>query len=111
MFVAEKSLTMGKVYSTDYRHWHASSEKYTGGDSLVSLLQAGWAIHTVACREYTLTGGRTSRIYQCHLKLETASMEMGVIANPFVTRLVEQSIVQSSLASTYMDDKHRLHHP
>lgn len=92
---------MGKAYPTDYRHWHASSQKYTGGDSLVSLLQAGWTIHTVEYREHPLTGGRASLIYQFNLKLETASIEMLVIANPFVARLIAQSVVQPSLASTY----------
>ncbi len=92
---------MGKMYPTDYRHWHESSEKYTGGDRLVSLLQAGWTIHLVECQEYPLTGGRIALIYLFNLKIETASIKMSVIANPFVDQLIAQWRAQPALAGTY----------
>lgn len=73
-----------------YRHWHAASEKYTGGDSLLTALQLGWKIDTVTLQEYCLLRNRTSTIFYFCLKHKDETIVMPVVASPFVTRLFAQ---------------------
>ncbi|MBZ0290136.1 MAG: hypothetical protein K8I30_21105 [Anaerolineae bacterium] len=74
-----------------YRHWHPASERYTGGDSLLTALQFGWTIDVVTLQEYRLGGDRTSTIYYFRLKRRDETVVMPVIASPYVTRLFAQS--------------------
>jgi hypothetical protein len=91
---------MAMDYPQAYRHWHVNSETYTGGDSLVSILRNGWIIHTITPQVHGLSGNRTVHVYQINLKRGTVQVNMLVIANPVVTRLLDQHVAQPLLPST-----------
>ncbi len=76
-----------------YRHWHAGSEKYTGGDALITALDNGWRIDGVIFRqEFWLAGVRRVCIF--HVDLTSSSGEktrMLVTQNPFITRFLHET--------------------
>ncbi len=78
------------AYQDMYRHWHADSERYTGGDALNTALDEGWTIKdVVGFQEIHHMGARGTVIY--HFELTRGSDEavtMPVVGNPYVDRLV-----------------------
>ena len=77
------------------RHWNASSERYTGGDSLATALEDGWIINDLTTVEDHLYHGTHVRVYHLNLKRGDHSTEMRVVANPYVSRMVA-AIAQSA---------------
>ena len=71
------------------RHWNASSERYTGGDSLATALEDGWVINHLATVEDHLYHGTQVRVYHLGLKRGNDCTEMRVLANPYVTRVID----------------------
>lgn len=70
------------------RHWSASSERYTGGDSLATALEDGWVINHLASVEDHLYHGINVRVYTLGLKRGNDCAEMRVLANPYVSRIL-----------------------
>jgi hypothetical protein len=76
-------------------HWCPRSEAYTGGDSLLSALDAGWVMNTLVFAQTVWHGGsRPTTIYYFELKHGSRMMTMPVIGNPFVDRLIIQKSLQ-----------------
>ncbi len=74
-----------------YRHWSPVSEKYTGGDALVTALDEGWAVENVIFRqEFWLAGVRRVCVFHIDLRRDDEAAKMLVIQNPYVTRLVHE---------------------
>ncbi len=74
-----------------YRHWSPQSEKYTGGDALLTALDEGWSVDGVIFRqEFWLAGVRRVSIFHLDLHREDESARMLVMQNPYVTRLVHE---------------------
>ncbi len=72
-----------------YRHWHAPSERYTGGDSLVTMIEAGWSVGEIArIEEHWLSPTRRVRVIHFELKRQGDTQFMSVISNPYVENLV-----------------------
>ncbi|MBZ0293119.1 MAG: hypothetical protein K8L99_11195 [Anaerolineae bacterium] len=73
-----------------YRHWSPVSEQYAGGDALYSFLMTGWEIATnvVFYEEIWLNGVR--RICICHIELKKDDqiIEMPVLENPYVHKML-----------------------
>ncbi len=77
------------------RHWHAESEKYAGGDALMTRLNDGWMLkETVFLEEYWHAGVRLVTIYHCELELDGESEKMPVLANPYVGRMLNSLSLQ-----------------
>ena len=77
------------AYQDIYRHWHAASERYTGGDALNTILDEGWSINDiVSFQEVHHTGARGTVIYHFDLTRNDETVTMPVIGNPYVDRLV-----------------------
>ena len=73
-----------------YRHWHSGSEKYTGGDSLATLLAHGWQMRSLVFEDiFYCSGSRPVHIYHFELVRGDESASMSVLVNPFVSRLVQ----------------------
>lgn len=73
------------------QHWCPSSEQYGGGDCLITLISAGWVLAERIYIEYKrFNGNRRTTIYHCRLTRGEDTMEMPVIENPYVARLVWQ---------------------
>jgi hypothetical protein len=77
------------------RHWCAPSEKYAGGDCLLSALDDGWEIDPlVRCEDHWHAGVRRVPVYHFTLTRNGEEMKMPVISNPFVERFVRHSDIQ-----------------
>jgi hypothetical protein len=71
------------------RHWDGVSEKYAGGDSLLTALYTGWKLPEVVFVErHWHAGSRRVNVYHFKLTCDGDSLTMPVIGNPFVTRLL-----------------------
>lgn len=78
-----------------YRHWHAHSEKFAGGDALATLLLTGWLMRdAVFVDTYWLSGSREVRVYHFELLRDDQSVSIPVIGNPYVERLIALHQVQ-----------------
>jgi len=71
------------------QHWCPRSEKYAGGDALVSLLNAGWQVQKPILYENAwLNGGRHVTVYYFELEKNNDYVKMPVLANPFVLNII-----------------------
>jgi hypothetical protein len=80
-------------YHMDYfdvsQHWHPESEKYAGGDALVTLLAEGWEIQReVGVEDRFFAGLRSVSVYHLTLKRGDETMKMPVIRNPYINRII-----------------------
>ncbi|MBN8638290.1 MAG: hypothetical protein J0M07_23465 [Anaerolineae bacterium] len=72
-----------------HRHWDSRSERYTGGDALVTALDDGWLIRGVVFRqEHWLAGVRRVTVYHVELVRDGQRRKMMVLQNPYVTKLL-----------------------
>ena len=79
------------AYAHLVRHWHAESEKYTGGDALFTALDNGWEIgDTVLYEEHWNAGAQCVVVYHFQLTQGDETMTMPVITNPFVQRMLAE---------------------
>ncbi len=78
------------AYQDIYRHWHAESEHYTGGDALNTALDEGWTINdVVGFQEIHHMGARGTIIFHFELtRGENEAVTMPVVGNPYVDHLV-----------------------
>jgi hypothetical protein len=77
------------AYQDLYRHWHAESERYTGGDALNTALDEGWIIkEIVGLQEVNHIGARGTVVYHFELSRKDETVTMPVVGNPYVDRLV-----------------------
>lgn len=72
-----------------HRHWDDISERYTGGDALVTALDEGWAIRGVIFRqEFWLAGVRRITVFHVEIEREGERRKMQILQNPFVTKML-----------------------
>jgi hypothetical protein len=77
------------------RHWHAASEKYAGGDCLLTAINNGWnIIPPVLAEAHWRAGSRCVMVYHFTLERRGETMTMPVITNPFVERLIADSALR-----------------
>ncbi len=82
-------------YMDVVRHWSPISEKYAGGDALVTLFTEGWQLHeTVFYEEYWHAGSRPVTIYHLEMVRDDEKMNVPVISNPYVDRMMDTLPVQ-----------------
>jgi hypothetical protein len=79
-------------YLDVYRHFHAGSERFTGGDALITaIIDEGWSVsHVVGLEERWRSGGHGTPIYYFELERDGQTMTMAVIGNPYVRRIIRQ---------------------
>ena len=76
-------------------HWSADSQKYAGGDALVTFLHDGWEMaETVFYEEYWHAGGRLVMIYYFEIERDGETLSVPVLGNPFVNRMVNSLPLQ-----------------
>ncbi len=77
------------------RHWHADSERYAGGDCLLTALHNGWVVsERVIADEHWHAGTRCVMVYYFELTRGDEIMTMPVITNPFVERLMAENALR-----------------
>jgi hypothetical protein len=73
------------------QHWSPESERYAGGDCLMTALHNGWEMSpTVRVEQKWYAGMRHVTIYHVELRREGKTMVMPIINNPYVTRQFSQ---------------------
>jgi hypothetical protein len=77
-----------------YRHWHANSERYAGGDSLATLLVLGWQLTNHVLREIHWLGeGRQVHVLHIELERDGDRQNLPVLGGPLVDRLIMQASI------------------
>ncbi len=78
-----------------YRHWHARSQKYAGGDSLATALHLGWELKPVVFTElHWFSGARHNTIFHFELTRDGENQSMSVISTPYVEKLIAERDLQ-----------------
>ncbi len=87
------------------RHWSPTSQAYAPADVLQRYLRTGWKLETLAAVEtFYYAGYRRVDIYYFTLKRNEETIEMPVLRNPVVTRLIEeQKLTVMRINSTQED--------
>jgi hypothetical protein len=77
------------AYVDFLRHWHADSERFTGGDALYTAIHNGWLVNKiVGFEERWKVGARGTPIYYFELSRSGETVTMPVIGNPYVRRVI-----------------------
>ena len=81
-------------YHVDYvdvtQHWHSKSQRYAGGDCLVTALDSGWDVREIWCETHWFAGMRSVTVYYFELERGQEKMTMPVIHTPYITHLIMQ---------------------
>ncbi|MBI1259798.1 MAG: hypothetical protein GC204_20210 [Chloroflexi bacterium] len=73
------------------RHWCDTSEKFAGGDALLTAMQNHWKADDTCYEEhYWHAGTRLVVIYHFDLHNEGETLHMPVITNPYVRKIVRE---------------------
>lgn len=76
---------------TFYRHWHAKSERFAGGDCLATAIMKGWTLKKPVIMDvYWCMGSRQVNVYHCDLIRDEETMHMPVLGNPYMDRLIHE---------------------
>ncbi len=81
-------------------HWNALSEPYTGADSLVTELEAGWVMNKLIREEAYQRSGSFVTIYYFELERAGEMVEIAVISNPYLRHLLAQTSAQTTLTTS-----------
>ena len=69
------------------QHWSYSSERYAGGDNLLTALARGWALDDrVTLRRHWFAGMRCIEIFHFTIRRDDVVADMAVLGNPYVYR-------------------------
>ncbi len=69
------------------QHWSYSSERYAGGDNLLTAIARGWAIDkVVTLRRHWFAGMRCIEIFHFTIRRDDVVADMAVLGNPYVYR-------------------------
>lgn len=82
-----KSSDFHADYSEMHRHWDPRSERYAGGDALITAISTGWQLmEPIFEQEYWHSGMRRISVYHTTLERDGVRIVMPVLANPFIRR-------------------------
>ena len=71
------------------QHWSYSSERYAGGDNLLTAIARGWDIDPlVTLRRHWFAGMRCIEVYHFTIRRAGIEADMAVLGNPYVTRFL-----------------------
>ena len=73
------------------QHWNPMSEKYAGGDHLMTAIANGWDVERCVAVKHWYAGMRYVGVYHFSLIRDDSRMEMPVIHNPYIERFVKQN--------------------
>ena len=75
------------------QHWDESSEKFAGGDHLLTAMENGWKVAACEQVKHWYEGMRSVDIYRFSLQRDDQTIVMPVLMNPYVSRfIIEQGI-------------------
>jgi hypothetical protein len=76
------------------QYWHPDSERFAGGDNLMTAIKYGWEIDKCVLARHWYAGMRSVKVYEFTLKRDDATMMMPVIDNPFIGRFIDEEGVE-----------------
>jgi hypothetical protein len=68
------------------RHWNSESQRYAGVDQLITYLLNGWDVDDVVLVEKPADSG--AQVYNFCLRRGESNIDIPVIANPHVERII-----------------------
>ncbi len=69
------------------QHWSYSSERYAGGDNLLTAIARGWQLDSkVIRRRHWFAGMRCIEIFHFTIRRDDVVADMAVLGNPYVYR-------------------------
>ena len=72
------------------QHWSYSSERFAGGDNLLTALSRGWEIEeTVVLKRYWFAGMRNIEVFHFTIQRDDTVIDMPVVSNPYVYRFIK----------------------
>ena len=72
------------------QHWSYSSERFAGGDNLLTALSRGWEIEEkVQLKRHWFAGMRCIEIFHFTIQRDDKTVDMPVVGNPYVYRFVK----------------------
>lgn len=75
----------------EHRHWSPDSQAYAPCDVLAQLISAGWQVYgKVIVQTYACLSRRCTQVYHFVLVRNGEHLELQVVANPAVRRLVQE---------------------
>ncbi len=73
------------------RHWCDTSEKFAGGDALLTAMNRHWEVEDTCYEErFWHAGTRLVTIYHFILHNEGETLLMPVISNPYIRRVISE---------------------
>src|SRR5258707_6138764 len=85
------TFTSAKMETERHRHWSRESQTYAPADVLLHQIRSGWSLEPLAAVEtFFYAGYRRVDVYYFTLRRGDETLEMPVLANPAVKRLIEQ---------------------
>ncbi len=77
----------GQHQDVTSQHWSYSSERYAGGDNLLTAIARGWDIDSkVVMRRHWFAGMRCIEIFHFTIRRDDVVADMAVVGNPYVYR-------------------------
>ncbi len=77
----------GQHHDITSQHWSYSSERYAGGDNLLTAIARGWSIdHKVVLQRHWFAGMRCIEVYHFTIRRDEVVADMAVVGNPYVQR-------------------------
>lgn len=87
----QDSSNLHSQYPDFSRHWCDTSEKFAGGDALLTAMQNHWVANETCYEEhYWHAGTRLVTVYVFELKNGGETMRMPVLGNPYVRRVIRE---------------------
>ena len=75
----------------EHRHWSPDSQVYAPGDVLMHLIRDGWQVYgKVFVQTYCCVSRRHTQVYHFVLIHNDEHLDLHVVANPAVRRLVQE---------------------
>lgn len=81
--------------TTNKFHWSPTSQAYAPADILESLLSNAWIPSPqVVLTQHALSSWRYTNIYTFTLRRDNSYLEVSVVENPVVLRLIRQHVLE-----------------
>jgi len=89
--VHSRSGILAELPPREHRHWSPDSQVYAPGDVLAHLISDGWQVYgNVFVQTYCCVSRRRTQVYHFILVRNDEHLDLHVVANPAVRRLVQE---------------------
>ncbi len=87
----QDSANLHSQYPEYTRHWCDTSERFAGGDALLTAMQNDWIAEDTCYEEqFWHAGTRLVTVYHFDLHNDGETLHMPVVTNPYVRRVIRE---------------------